>query len=345
MSITLTKRGAIYYARGTVAGEHIRESTQCRRKVDAEEWARRREREILARHTEGPAARLTLAEAALDYMNAGGEGRFLRPILEHFGPDYLLRDLDNAAVNAAEAEIYPNAKPATVNRQLITPLRAVLNFAAEDGRTPLRKLRTRKGDVARTRWLRPAEAEALLDHAGDNLRPLLACYMGTGARVSELLRAGAHDFHPATGEIWLDDTKTDNPRMLRMPARARDLLLAAGIPAEGPLMRKSPGGDPYTLRPRQVPFIAAFRRARRDAGLGSDVTPHVLRHTWATWYYAQTRDFGGLLDLGGWTVADMANRYRKTAPDDLAAQLRKHGWRFDKLGANLPRIRPQLRRA
>lgn len=62
--------------------------------------------------------------------------------------------------------------------------------------------------------------------------------------------------------------------------------------------------------------------------MGDDVTPHVLRHTWATWFYAQTRDFGTLTDQGGWSKADMANRYRKLAPDDLSERLLKHGWDF-----------------
>lgn len=72
----------------------------------------------------------------------------------------------------------------------------------------------------------------------------------------------------------------------------------------------------------------SFNAARDAAGLGREVTPHVLRHTWATWFYAQTKDFGGLMDLGGWAKADMANRYRKIAPDDLAARLRRIGWEF-----------------
>ena len=53
-----------------------------------------------------------------------------------------------------------------------------------------------------------------------------------------------------------------------------------------------------------------------------------MRHTWATWFYAQTRDFGALLDQGGWAKADMANRYRKIAPDDLTDRLLAMGWNF-----------------
>lgn len=85
----------------------------------------------------------------------------------------------------------------------------------------------------------------------------------------------------------------------------------------------------------------AFNKARDAAGLGDNVTPHVLRHTWATWFYAQTRDFGTLMDQGGWSKADMANRYRKLAPDDLSERLLKHGWDFrrDHLTNEAPKLR------
>ena len=59
-----------------------------------------------------------------------------------------------------------------------------------------------------------------------------------------------------------------------------------------------------------------------------DVTPHVLAHTFATWFYAPIRDFGALMDQGGWTKADMVNRYWKLAPDDLSKRLLKVGWDF-----------------
>ncbi|MBY6121836.1 site-specific integrase [Mameliella alba] len=336
MPLKISKRGKTYYARGTIAGQHIRESTGCERRADALAWAEKRERQILDRHTLGVEATLTLAEIALEYMQTGGERRFLRPILEHFGPDFALADLDNGAITAAAEALYPEAKPATINRQLITPLRALVNYAAEDGRATPRKFRTRKGDNQRTRWLRPAEAERLIDAANPSLRVVILALLGTGARVRELLTSRVENWHPATGELWIEETKNGRPRMLRMPGRTRDALEAARPPA-GVLIRKLDGA-PYALLERQTPIKTAFSTARRKAELGPDVTPHVLRHTWATWYYSATKDFGGLLDLGGWQVPDMAMRYRKIAPDDLGDQLARFGWRFDLMGRDMPNV-------
>ena len=341
------KKGGNYYMRGTVAGQEIFESTGCGGRIAAEAVSIKRETEILQRHVYGKAASITLADAALTYMQTGGENRFLAKILQHFGADTMLADIDNAAINEAADAIYPNAAPATVNRQLITPLSAIVTMAADEGLTPPRKFRRRKGDKARTRWLSPEEAERLIAAASGHLAPIIACLLGTGCRTSEALGAEAHFFYPATAEIWLPDTKNDHPRMLRMPQRALDMIMARDVPDVGPIFL-TPKGEPYRLRQAGGGQIsAAFGNACHAAGLGRDVTPHVLRHTWATWYYAATRDFGGLLDLGGWQKSDMAQRYRKIAPADLAERLLAHGWDFTALDSRprstTPKPAPNLR--
>ena len=139
MSLSLTKRGEIWHIRGTVAGVVIRESTGARDRKSAELYKARRESETIKRHALGRAATLTFAEAALTYLEAGGEGRYLGRILDHAGPRTMAADIDNAWINAAAAALYPNAAPATINRQLITPTSAVLNMAAAEGLTTPRR--------------------------------------------------------------------------------------------------------------------------------------------------------------------------------------------------------------
>jgi len=321
-----------WYLRGSVAGKSIHESTGTSIAAQAEAIRIRREAEILERHAFGKANTLTFAEAALAYMNAGGESRFLGRILAYFGPDAMLGAIDNAAINAAAAALYPGAANATINRQLITPISAVVNMAAAEGLADPRRFKRRKGDPHRTRWLTPAEAEALIAAAPAHILPALGFMLGGGCRCSEAIGIDMKDFYPATAQAWLPDTKNGHPRMISLPRRAFDLVRAQPLPDLGPLCR-TPRGAPYVLRANGGGQIsAAFAQARAAAGLGPDVTPHVLRHTWATWYYAQTKDFGGLLDLGGWQKADMAQRYRKIAPANLAAQLFDLGWDFTALG-------------
>ncbi|MEH6834832.1 site-specific integrase [Falsihalocynthiibacter arcticus] len=327
-----TPRGN-WYLRGTVQGHHIHESTGTGIANQAEAIRIRREAELLERGAFGKAQTLSFAEAALAYMDAGGEARFLARILTHFGPDTLLSEIDNAAINAAAAALYPGAAAATVNRQLITPISAVVTMAANEGLATPRKFKRRKGDRIRTRWLTPEEATALIKAAPPHILPALGFMLGGGARSSEALGIDMAHFYPATAEAWLSDTKNGHPRMLRLPAAALDLVRACPLPDTGPICR-TPKGKPYILRANGGGQIsAAFAEACRGAGLDpKEVTPHTLRHTWATWFYAQTKDFGGLLDLGGWQKADMAQRYRKIAPGDLPERLVRAGWDFTELG-------------
>lgn len=335
MSLKLYRRKgrSNWILRGTVAGRRVHETTGTDRKDLADALRIRRETEILERHALGRKATITFAEAALTYAETGGETRFLWRIADYFGPDKPLSAIDNEAVNQAARKLYPGAAPATINRQLITPISAVVNMAAMNDLCSPRVFRRRKGDKARLRWLTPEEAERLIsaaraDKSTRHLVRALGFLLGGGMRTGEAISLTVQTYYPKSGEAFLAQTKNGDARMIRLPARAVELTLEEDLPELGAVLR-TPRGRAYAQRENGGGQLqAAFNKARDAAGLGPDVTPHVLRHTWATWYYAQTRDFGGLMDLGGWRKADMANRYRKLAPEDLADRLLDHGWDF-----------------
>jgi integrase len=337
------KPGGPYYIRGTIAGRHIYESTGLVSAAAADAYLNRRAQEIVQCHAHGRAATLTFAQAALAYMQSGGEARFLAPLLRHFGPDTLLADIDNAAANRAASALHPEARPSTINRQVITPLSAVIHFIADDTGTVPRRLRRRKDDAKRLRWLTPFEAERLIGAADPHLVPVLGFLLGGGCRTGEALQITAQLFYPRTGEAYLPATKNGHPRMIQLPPRALDMVTSRGVPDAGAICT-TPKGRAYAMRENGGGQISgAFRKAAQRAGLGDDVVPHTLRHTWATWFYAQTRDFGRLMDLGGWQKADMAMRYRKAAPGDLGDRLLAHGWDFNARAASTASKRPSLR--
>lgn len=333
MPLKLTKRPDRpgWIIRGTVAGKRVHKSAVSHRKREAAEEARRLEERLVARASLGTGATLTFAEAALTYLESGGEGRFLPPILRHLGAEFLLSDLTNEALTEAARAIYPTASPNTVQRQLITPAQAVYNLAVDDGLAAPRKFRRRGRQNRRTDWLTPEEAERVIEIARDRfphiLRPI-ALMLGGGCRSSEALQVSAAAFYTTTGEAWLANTKNGHPRMIRLPRRALDLALEERLPEIGPICL-TPKGKPYVIRKNGGGQMkGAFDTIQEAAEISLRLTPHVLRHTWATWYHAQTKDFGALLDLGGWERADVANIYRKIAPEDLGDQLHGLGWDF-----------------
>lgn len=65
-----------------------------------------------------------------------------------------------------------------------------------------------------------------------------------------------------------------------------------------------------------------FLRARQKAGLGADVTPHVLRHTAASWLAMARRPIDEAADLLACDPATLRRVYRKFDPSYLKAAVR-----------------------
>jgi len=175
-------------------------------------------------------------------------------------------------------------------------------MAVKDDLAPVRKFRRRGNANTRVRWLTPEEAERVIEAAADLaphiLRPL-ALILGGGLRAAEALHVTVAAFYRSTGETMIEETKNGDPRMIRLPKRELDLITAEDLPQIGQICL-APKGAPYVIRAHcGGQMKGAFDKISDAADLPFHPTPHILRHTWATWYHPQTRDFGALLDLGG----------------------------------------------
>ena len=91
-------------------------------------------------------------------------------------------------------------------------------------------------------------------------------------------------------------------------------------------MFRRPDGHPYLRRRDGGGQVkTAFKGACRRAGI-ADFTPHDCRHTWASWFYAETPDIRALMELGGWKSLAMVERYTHLNPDHLAAAIDRLPW-------------------
>jgi hypothetical protein len=130
-------RSPFWYIRGTLRGIRVEESTgvDLANRAGAEEVRAKREAEILAASIYGRRVVATFAEAAVSYLENGGNKRFLAPIVKHFGTTPLAQ-IDQLALDRAARKLYPKGSPATRNRQFFTPASAVLHHAARRGLCP-----------------------------------------------------------------------------------------------------------------------------------------------------------------------------------------------------------------
>lgn len=249
-------KSGIFYIRGTHHGVAVDESARTRVRTDAEGVRERREREIYAEVVLGKRPDRSFAEAAIGYMNSGGERKYLTPILAAkisvdgkriaFG-EMLLKDIDQAIIDGVAALLYPHAKNSTRNRHVYTPISAVLTWASEQRSWQFAHGRVRrpKQPKGRLDWRMPQEIEWWLKRAGD-IAPLLSTYVGTGARASELLNLKWVNITPALHRItlWEDDTKADTARGVDLQMRVRANLPSRPANNAGFVFLKA-DGDPW----------------------------------------------------------------------------------------------------
>ncbi len=249
----------------------------------------------------------TFEDAAVTYMEAGGEATYLTPLLLHF-KERPLATIDQAAIDDAALKLYPKAGNATRNRHVYTPVSAILKRAGIN--LVLKRPKGALGE-ARTDWLWPEQAFRLFKEA-DKIDPEFGLFLRfltyTGLRLSEALNLEWKDVRLDEGFAYVAETKTGDPRPVFIPVdiakrldRYRDLLLAGarGKPHHGRVFRFTKSGRLYDF----------LRRARLASGI-SRASFHTLRHSWATWMrrYAGL-DTKGLVATGAWRDPQAASRY------------------------------------
>lgn len=292
-----------WYVRGTYLGRYVDQSSKAtERRVAARELARVRTAIEEGRFAER--GEPTFLSAAVAYIEAGGERRFVGPLLDHF-KERALTTIDQEAIDEAALTIYPLATPATRNRQVYTVVSAILKHAGRD-----HKLKRPKGAMGnqRTEWLWPEQAFALFNAADEidkefGLFLRLLCY--TGMRLSEALNLRWTDVRLDEGFAFLPDTKTGSPRPVFLPTVALQALVE-----HDRLQRRSPKVFRFSKSGRLYALLdRALHAAFRDDHLHR-TTFHTFRHTYATWMrrYAGM-DERGLVGTGAWKDRKSVARY------------------------------------
>lgn len=377
MALTIVRRpkSPNWIIRGTVRGIRIEETTGTSNKEAAEALRIQRENELLTESIYGKKATVTFAVAALDYVEHGGrngdggETRFLQPLVDHFSTA-LLRDIEQDAIDVAAKKLFPKAGPATRNRQVYGPMAAILRHAARKGWCPVPTLKRPGQPPGKLRWLRPTEAERLIAACAHHLRPLVVFMIYTGARVGEALWLDWSNVDLDMKQVTFPKTKNGEPRSVplhpRVIAELRRsnrrtgavFLTHEGIPYERP----NPNDNADTSAGTRIgsAFFGACKRAGlcwpvvgengkpvmdgKKPKLKTDVTPHVCRHTWATWHYQANRDFTKLKELGGWKTLAMVMRYAHANVETHAESINALPW--SDAGGNLGEaVAPKAKKA
>ncbi len=206
-----------------------------------------------------------------------------------------------------------------VNRELAC-LRAVYNRCREwgkyDGANPAARVKALRESPGRFRFLEPAEEADLLAAAGEPLRTMVLVSVHAGLRLlSEALtlRWADVDLKRSLLTVQAAYAKSGKTRSvpLNRPLRAALAAFHEKAPKEAEYVFARRGGDPYRS------IRTTFQTACRRAGL-KDVTPHVLRHTFASRLAMAGVDPRTIQELGGWSSLEMVERYTHLSPTHKA---------------------------
>jgi integrase len=334
MSLKLTRRAgsSLWWITGTVGGRRVRESSGTDNAKLAEEVRSARETKLLRdEHLGAPEPKHSFAKAVRSYMDNAGPhadatAHRVNRLLQHFGPAATCDDIDQARLDVACAAILrPNPAPATRLREIITPARAVLQHAAKRGWCTARPFDTGKASPARTEWLTPAEAAELVDAAAPHLRPLLVFLLATGARLGEALSLDWREVDLPHARAILRETKNGKDRIVDLCPRA--VAAIAALQARAGRVFLTMRGDAYAEKQVQGggQIKTGWRSALRRSGIDREVSPHSLRHTWASWHYAEHRDVLLLKSAGGWSSVDLVERYAHLVPAGMVPAV--EAWR------------------
>ncbi len=334
-------RGTEYFynEEGVRSPVSIDESARTADRQEAEQILQRLKDEKRRRNLTGVELAPTFAEAVEDYLNvdATRDDRFLIPLLDAFEHHRINRITQEDADRAAR-EAYPTAQPATIKRQWYTPLRAILNGK---GCHQVAVPRAYRDKNKRTDTFTPEQVDKIIAYfrasryKSDRWGAALITFLvGQGSRVGEtLLVDAAADVELSYSRVILrpENTKNGEERTLRLIPKVKAALSTLPNLGEvGPLFRRYDGRLFKKRKNRGGQIRNRFRNAVISIGLDPErYKPHILRHTWGTWYYAQTLDVLRLRQQGGWNSEEYLRYVRivENSPG-LAEDVRTHGWEF-----------------
>ena len=230
--------------------------------------------------------------------------------------------------------------PASVGRKLAA-VRSWLRFLVRRGvleRNPAREVRGPRLPKKLVSFLPVDEAHDLMV-ANNSLRDtaILELLYASGLRVSELTGLALDDVDRSARTVRVLG-KGRKERVVPFggaAARALDTYLPRRGTAPGPLFVNARGGG---LTPRSVHTVV--RRAAAAAGITRRVSPHTLRHTFATHLLDAGADLRVIQELLGHSRLSTTQRYTHVSADQLLRVYDAAHPRARAASATLPRTAP-----
>lgn len=309
--MALYKRNKIYWIRIVHNGKRIQRSTGTSDKIAAQELHDKFKSDLWHEAKLDKKPNKTWMEAAVRWINESSHKRsiiddkyhlrWLNPHLKNLTLDMIDRNLiENLANKKAETGV----SVATTNRMLAL-IRAILNKAVNewDWLSGAPKIKLRKEDNHRIRWLSQQEAKKLIAELPEHLADMAVFTLATGLRQSNVKNLKWKDIDLNNCHAWVHPDEAKGNKAISIPLNK----LAMEI------LQKRLGKHPefvFTFQQEPVNQVStkAWYKGLKRAGI-ENFRWHDLRHTWASWHVQNGTSLQELQQLGGWSCFNMVLRY------------------------------------
>lgn len=206
-------------------------------------------------------------------------------------------------------------------------IKALRHFYKFKGINPPLNLTVPKRPKKMPNYLSEKEATRLLEAAGKDLRTnlIVSLLAHTGMRVGELCSLKIDDVDLDEGIIGIYSGKGDRDRIVIMPDGLRELIrsyLPKRYEVDSMSRTLLVGRKGKEIDPSTVQRIV--RNLAKDAGISKKVTPHVLRHTFATAILRNGGDIRFIQQLLGHASVATTQIYTHVDDNTLREMYQKH---------------------
>lgn len=279
------------YAHGTGPdGRRIRRALKTQDARRAEELRANLEAKLWQVNLYGAKAVVSFEQAALAYAEDDGDTRFLVKMTEQLA-GMRLQDITPRTVRDAARKAYPKASNATRNRQGITPVRAVINYAHAQGWCAPIKVRAFPVEKAKRKAVAHDYLAALQPHLPVNLFGLMLFLHTTGRRVGDAVSLTPADVDFESGQAHIRRTKNGEAAVANLVPMLVDIIRD--------ISPDEPSAPLFGYCDRRS-IYGTLKRACKLAGVEYLGTHQPGRHSFATALEREGWSSKAIADAGGW---------------------------------------------
>lgn len=299
MPLEVYCRGQVWWVRGYVEyngtriTDYYRRSTGASSEAGAREWVALETERQIRRHVLGETSVLTFMDAVMMYPAKPKEAIYLQPLVLEVGT-MLVSKITPKMVRNLGANLYPSASADTWFRQVVTPVRAVINNAHDLGhcaqirvrgytdqeRIAQDTLREKQSRIER-KPMSKSWVEAFCAYADIYNAAMVRLMFETALRIDQVVSLVPSDMDLMNKRIWVKAQKGHAEQWVDISHQM--MIELANLPPKQPKNRQT--GEVYGAKvfgyETRTGYLKRWTTICKDAGI-ERFTAHSARHGFFT---------------------------------------------------------------